>query len=168
MHQSTTPSLSQTIWSKLTSRQFLNLPKVQDLLPVAFGYPLWDNWEDERGCDEGHWHAHKRGGLPWGLREVVGTVEQVHCSRRRLLRRGQEFHECTINKSARTKKSVNLFNDPHIYIYANSLIVPVIANTNNSKCFFWYCYQISIIFFLILVIWFCLVMFCGISNLVGY
>ena len=42
-------------------------------------------------------------GLPWGLPEVVGTV-QVHCSRRSLLRRGLEFHECTINKSAHTKK----------------------------------------------------------------
>ena len=48
------------------------------------------------------WHAHTRG-LPWGLPEVVGTV-QVHCSRRRLLRRGLEFHVCTINKSAHTKK----------------------------------------------------------------
>ena len=35
---------------------------------------------------------------------VVGTVQQVHCSRRRLLRRGLEFHVCTINKSAHTKK----------------------------------------------------------------
>ena len=35
-------------------------------------------------------------GLPWGLPEVVGTVQQVHCSRRRLLRRGLEFHVCTI------------------------------------------------------------------------
>ena len=63
---------------------------------------LWDNWGDERGCDEGHWHAHTRG-LPWGLPEVVGTV-QVHCSRRRWLRRWLEFHVCTINKSAHTKK----------------------------------------------------------------
>ena len=31
-------------------------------------------------------------------------VQQVHCSRRRLLRRGLEFHVCTINKSAHTKK----------------------------------------------------------------
>ena len=38
---------------------------------------LWDNWGDERGCDEGHWHAHTRG-LPWGLPEVVKTVQQVH------------------------------------------------------------------------------------------
>ena len=42
-------------------------------------------------------------GLPWGLPEVVGTV-QVHCSQGRLLRRGLEFHVCTIDKSAHTKK----------------------------------------------------------------
>ena len=54
--------------------------------------------------------THTRG-LPWGLPEVVGMV-QVHCSRRRLLQRGLEFHRCTINKSAHTKKSGNLFNEP--------------------------------------------------------
>ena len=43
-------------------------------------------------------------GLPWGLPEVVGTAQQVHCSRGRLLRRGLEFHVCTINKSAYMKK----------------------------------------------------------------
>ena len=32
-------------------------------------------------------------------------VQQVHCSRRRSLRRGLEFHVCTINKSTHTKKS---------------------------------------------------------------
>ena len=32
----------------------------------------------------------------------IGT--KVHCSRRRLLRRGLEFHVCTISKSAHTKK----------------------------------------------------------------
>ena len=68
---------------------------------------LWDNWGDERGCNEGHWHAHTRG-LLWGLAEVVWTV-QVHCSLRRLLRRGQEFHACTINKSAHTKKNLETY-----------------------------------------------------------
>ena len=34
----------------------------------------------------------------------VETVEQVHCSRGSLLRRGLEFHVCTINKCAHTKK----------------------------------------------------------------
>ena len=36
MHQSTTPSLSQTIWPRWTSRQFLNLPIVKDLGPSDF------------------------------------------------------------------------------------------------------------------------------------
>ena len=40
----------------------------------------------------------------WGLPDVVGTVQQVHCSQRRLLQKGLEFHVCTINKSAHTKK----------------------------------------------------------------
>ena len=40
MHQSTTPSLSQTIWPRWASRQFLALPIVQTLLPVTFGYSL--------------------------------------------------------------------------------------------------------------------------------
>ena len=107
MHQSTTPSLSQTIWARWASRQFVTLPIVQTLRPVTFGYSLSSEAVvmrrgDERGCDEGHWHAHTRE-LPWGLPEGVGTV-QVHFSRRRLLRRELEFHVCTINKRAHTKK----------------------------------------------------------------
>ena len=39
-HQSTTPSLSQTIWPRWASTQFLSLPKVQTLLPVTFAYSL--------------------------------------------------------------------------------------------------------------------------------
>ena len=40
MHQSTTPSLSQTIWPRLATWQFLTLPIVKILLPVTFGYIL--------------------------------------------------------------------------------------------------------------------------------
>ena len=40
MHQSTTPSLSQTIWLRWASRQFHTHPIVQTLLPVTFGYSL--------------------------------------------------------------------------------------------------------------------------------
>ena len=40
IHQSTTPFLSQTIWSRWTSKQFLILPIVLTLLPVTFGYSL--------------------------------------------------------------------------------------------------------------------------------
>ena len=113
-------SLSQTIvWPRWASRQFLSLPIVQTLLPVTFSYSLSLQavvmWQLRKGCDEVHWHAYSRR-LPWGLAEVVGTVQQVHCSRRRLLGRGLEFHVCTINKNAHTKKSGNLFNDLRIYI----------------------------------------------------
>ena len=40
MHQSTTSSLSQTIWPRWVSKQFLSLPVVQTLLPGTFGYTL--------------------------------------------------------------------------------------------------------------------------------
>ena len=40
MHQFTTPSLSQTIWPRWASRQFLSLPTEQTLLAVTFGYSL--------------------------------------------------------------------------------------------------------------------------------
>ena len=40
MHQSTTPSLSQTIWARWASRPFLTVPIVQTLLPVTFAYSL--------------------------------------------------------------------------------------------------------------------------------
>ena len=40
MHQSTTPPLSQTIWPRWASRQFLSLPIVHTLLPVTFAHPL--------------------------------------------------------------------------------------------------------------------------------
>ena len=36
----------------------------------------------------------------------------MHCRRRRILRRGLEFHVCTINKVPIRKKSGNLSNDP--------------------------------------------------------
>ena len=86
------------------------------VIPLAQRLSLWDNWGDKRGGDESHWYVYTRG-LPWGLTDVVWEVQQVHCSRRRLHRRGQEFHVCTINKSAHTKKSENLSYAPCIYIY---------------------------------------------------
>ena len=89
-------SCSASLKSRPCSLWLLVIPKVHRL-------SLWDNWGDKRGWDEGHWHAHTRG-LAWGLPEIVRTVQQVHCSQRRLLRRGLEFHVCTINKSAHTKK----------------------------------------------------------------
>ena len=109
MHQSTAPSLSQTIWPRWASRQFLSLPIVETLLPVTFGCSLSSEavvmrqlrrWK--RLWRRSLIRSHKRTSM--GLPEVVGTVPHVHCSRRRLLRRGVEFYVCTINKSAHTKK----------------------------------------------------------------
>ena len=40
IHQSTPLSLSQTIWPRWASRQFLSLPTVHTLVPVTFGYSL--------------------------------------------------------------------------------------------------------------------------------
>ena len=40
MHQSTTPSFSQTIWPSWASTQFLTLHIVQTLLPMTFGYSV--------------------------------------------------------------------------------------------------------------------------------
>ena len=42
----------------------------------------------------------------------------MHCSRKRLLRSGLEFHVCTINKSAHTKKVWKVITcTSYIYIY---------------------------------------------------
>ena len=40
MHQSTTPSSSQTIWPRWASSLFFTLPIVQTLVPVTFGHSL--------------------------------------------------------------------------------------------------------------------------------
>ena len=93
-------SSSPSLLSRPCSLWLLVIPKAQRL-------SLWDNWGDERGCDEDAWLAHTRE-LPWGLPEVVGTVQQVYFSRRRLLGRGLEFHVCTINKNNDTKKGWKL------------------------------------------------------------
>ena len=103
MHQSTTPSLSQAIWPRWASRQFHTLPIVQILLPVTFAYSLSSEavvMRQLRWKRMWQWSlTTSTRGLPWGLPEVVGTVQRVHCSQRRLLRRRLEFHVCTINKS---------------------------------------------------------------------
>ena len=106
MHQSTTPSLSQTIWPRWASTLFPTVPIVQTLLPVTFGCSLSSQavvkWQLRRGKrlwwrSLTHWHKKISMG-------VVGTVQLVYCSWRRLLWRGVEFHVCTINKSAHMKK----------------------------------------------------------------
>ena len=50
-------SSSPSILSRPCCLWLLVIPKAQKL-------SLWDSWGYERGCDEGHWHAHTRG-LLW-------------------------------------------------------------------------------------------------------
>ena len=88
MHQSTTPSLSKTIWPRWASRQFLTFPTVQTVLPVTFGYSLSSEAVVMRQLRR--WKRLWR--LLWERPEVVGMVQQVHYSQRGLLQRGLEFH----------------------------------------------------------------------------
>ena len=134
MHQSINPSLSQTIWPRWVSRQSLTLTIVQTLLPVTFVYSLCSrkNLEAVVMRQLRRWkrlwrrtlNAHTRG-LPWSLPQVIGTVKEVHCSRKRLLRRELEFHLCIINKSANTKKSLETYLMILLHLYA--ALVPILA-----------------------------------------
>ena len=133
MHQSATPSLSQTIWPRWASTQFFSLRIVQTLLPVTSGYSKSSEAVDMRQLKRWKtlWHTHTRG-LPWGLWEVVGTV-QVHCSRRRLLRKGIKFHLCPINKSAHTKNVWKLI------LYTSYLFVIVYIHSHpQTDCFLYH------------------------------
>ena len=117
MHQSTTPSLSQTIWPRWASRQILAIPIVQTLLPVTFGYSLsseavvirqlrsWKRlWWRSLTC------SHERTSMGpsrscWG-----GTTNALQ---------PEEIFMCWLSmKVPKWKKSGNLFNDP----YKNSKI----------------------------------------------
>ena len=137
--QSKTPSLSQTIWPRLASRQFLTLSIVDTLLPVTFGYSpklsgcRYETTEEMKEAVTKVIDTLTQEDFHVGLPKVVGTV-QVHCSRRRLLRGVLEFHEGIINKSAHTKKSGNLFNDPRIYIY---IYIGVPQKRQNTYIFDW-------------------------------
>ena len=50
------------------------------------------------------WLTCSRKSTSMDLSEVVGTVQQAHCSRKRLLWRGLQFHVRTINKSVHMEK----------------------------------------------------------------
>ena len=115
MHQSITPSLSQTIWPRWASRQFLSLPIVQTLLPATFGYSLSSEAVVIRQLRR------------W---KVIDTLRQedFHGVFQKLLKRynvcivaggdyfdGDESFMCVLSiKVPIRKKSGNLFNDPCI------------------------------------------------------
>ena len=104
--QCTSPQLHSCHYlTKMGIKTVPHRPYNPDLAPCNFWlfFKLRDNWGDERGCDEGHRHAHTSG-LPWGFPDVVWTVQQCIAAGGDYFEWGLEFHVCTINKSAHTKK----------------------------------------------------------------
>ena len=74
-HQDNTPvHNSFLVTDYLTKMGIKTVPQPPYSPDLAHRLSLWGNWGDERGCDEGHWHAHIRV-LPWGIPEVVVTVQ---------------------------------------------------------------------------------------------
>ena len=109
IHQSTTPSLSQTIWPRWASTQFLTLPIVQALLLVTFGYSLSSEalvmrhlrrWK--RLWRRSLTRSHKRTSMGPSRCYWNGTISGLQPEE--ITSRGQEFYLCTINKSAHMKK----------------------------------------------------------------
>ena len=108
MHQSTTPSLSQTIWPRWASRLLLTLPIVKTLLPVTFGYSLSSEivvmrqlrwWK--RLWRRSLTRSHKRTSMGPSRSCSNGTTSTLQPE--------EITSKGTINKSAYTKKVWKLF-----------------------------------------------------------
>ena len=119
MHQSTTPSLSQTIWPRWASRQFLSLPIVLTLLPVTFGYSLRSEavvMRQLRRWKRLWWralaHSHK-----WNSMEPSRSCWNGTTAGRDYFEGDLSFMCILSIKVPIRKISGNLFNDPRIYIY---------------------------------------------------
>ena len=119
IHQSTSPSLSPTIWPRWASKQFLSFPRVQTLLPVTFGYSLSSKAVFMRTEE-----------MKEAVTKVNDTLtqEDIHEAFKKLLERyqkGTRDHLCNINKSTNTKKLGKLILwSLYIYIYIYIYISP--------------------------------------------
>ena len=126
MHLSTTPSLSQTIWARWASRQFLSLPIVQYLFPVTFAYSLSSEavvmrqlrrWK--RLWRRSLLRTHKRTSMSpsrscWNGTSALQREDYLE---------GDLSFMCVLSiKVPLRKKSGNLFNDPRIYIYIYNFV----------------------------------------------
>ena len=126
MRQSTTPSLSQTIWARWAARQFLSLPIVKTLLPVTFGYSL----SSRKNLEAVVMKQLRKWKRLW--QKVIDTLTQEDFQEafQKLLEQynkciaaggdyfeGDESFMCVLSiKVPIQKKSGNLFNDPCIYV----------------------------------------------------
>ena len=121
MHQSTTPSLLQTIWPRWASRQYLSLPNFQTLLSVTFAYSLSSEpvvmrqlrrWK--RLWRRSLTRSHKRTSMGPSRSCWNGTTSALQPEE--ITSKGIEFHVCTINKSAHTKKSLETYLMILVYV----------------------------------------------------
>ena len=110
IHQSTTPSLSQTIWPRWASRRLFTLPIVQTLVPVTFAYSLSSEaivmrqlrrWKSPvtKVIDTLTQEDFRR-----AIKKLLERYNKCVAARRNFFEWGLEFHVFTINKSAHTKK----------------------------------------------------------------
>ena len=115
----TTPSLSQTIWPRWASRQFLTLSIVQTLLPVTFDYSLSSEavvmrqlrrWKRLWRRSLTRWH--KRTSMRPSRSCWNGTTSVLQPEE--ITSKGTNFMCVLSIKVPIRKKSVNLFNDPRI------------------------------------------------------
>ena len=140
MHQSTTPSFSQTIWPRWASTQFLSLPIVETLLLVTFGYSVssqavimrqlsrWKRlWRRSSTC------SHKKTSMEpcWSCWNSTISALQPE----EITSKGTGVSCVVLSiKVPRWKKSGNLSYAPfmyvYIYIYPNILIIMY-----NSVCY---------------------------------
>ena len=126
IHQATTSSLSQTIWPRWASTQFLSLPIVQTLLPVTFGYSLSSEAVVMRQMRR--WKRLWRRSLTPTQEEVHGALSKLSERYNKSIASGGDYLEsdysfmCVLSiKVPIRKMSGNLFNDPHIYIYISKV-----------------------------------------------
>ena len=128
MPQFTIPSLSQTIWPRWASRQFLSLPIVQTLPPVTFGYSLSSEavvmgqlrrWK--RLWRRSLTRSHKR--------TSMGFFQKLLEQYNKCIAAGGDYFEGDLNsmcvlsiKVPIRKKSGNLFNDPQNLTNRNTSI----------------------------------------------
>ena len=95
--------------TKMGIKTVPQLPYSPDLAPCDFWlFPKlrgcrYETIEEMKEADQGYWHAHTRG-LPWAFQKLLERYNKCIPNRRRLLRKGLEFHVCIINKSAHTRK----------------------------------------------------------------
>ena len=147
MYQSTTPSVSPTIWPRWASTQFLTFPIVQTLLPVTFGYSLsseavvmrqlrrWKRlWLRSLTC------SHNRTSMGYSRSCWNGTTSTLHLEK--IISKGTRV-SCVLSIKVPIWKSLETYRIHRIYIYIIYPVQPywrVLIEWNRSLCGWQYIY----------------------------